>query len=393
MKFPKIFRHSPVVLTVVVIFAFSALGQTPRPAGDNSAGKHELNMLVLGDSILWGQGLKQEHKSWYLVKTWLEQTNGSLVSEKVHAHAGAVIGAAGASPSRSLNLHGEINSGWPTLHDQIDDALKSFADPSQADLVLVNGCINDVNARRFLNAANAPEEIQALAREKCGVPVEGLLSRIASSFPNAHIIISGYYPVVSNKTPRDLFMRALAKRYYAPAEPTRRRPSDKELLERLTIVSNAWYEASNNSLTQSVTNVNSHLAAQGSRQRVLFAKILFLPEHAFAARDSRLWGFDATLLRKLLALITLGRVSLHANDEVRTLRSSVCGDFFKREPDETDAEKRVRKENLMICRLAALAHPNRKGAVVYAEAMKQQLQALLLNPGWLRTATIGPASP
>jgi len=125
----------------------------------------------------------------------------------------------------------------------------------------------------------------------------------------------------------------------------------------------------------------------------LFANILFLPEHAFAARDSRLWGFDATLLRKLLALITLGRVSLHANDEVRTLRSSVCGDFFKRKPDETEAEKRARKENLMICRLAALAHPNRKGAVIYAEAMKQQLQALLLNPGWLRTATIGPASP
>src|SRR5207253_998776 len=33
-----------------------------------------LNMLVLGDSILWGQGLKTEHKSWYHVKVWLENT-------------------------------------------------------------------------------------------------------------------------------------------------------------------------------------------------------------------------------------------------------------------------------------------------------------------------------
>jgi len=28
-------------------------------------------MLVLGDSILWGQGLKPEHKSWYYVKALL----------------------------------------------------------------------------------------------------------------------------------------------------------------------------------------------------------------------------------------------------------------------------------------------------------------------------------
>ena len=32
-----------------------------------------LNLLVLGDSISWGQGLKDEHKAWYLVKSWLQQ--------------------------------------------------------------------------------------------------------------------------------------------------------------------------------------------------------------------------------------------------------------------------------------------------------------------------------
>jgi hypothetical protein len=39
-------------------------------------------MLVLGDSILWGQGLKREHKSWYLVKQWLEESGRVRVNER-----------------------------------------------------------------------------------------------------------------------------------------------------------------------------------------------------------------------------------------------------------------------------------------------------------------------
>src|SRR2546430_13444882 len=46
---------------------------------------------VLGDSILWGQGLKEEHKAWHQVKSWLEQTTGREVREKIEAHSGAVI--------------------------------------------------------------------------------------------------------------------------------------------------------------------------------------------------------------------------------------------------------------------------------------------------------------
>ncbi len=196
----------------------------------------EFNMLVLGDSILWGQGLKEQNKSWYLVKTWL-QTNGHSVRERIEAHAGAMIGTPGAEMPKSLTVHGEIASAYPTLHDQIDIAVRSYVDPSHVDLVLVDGCINDVNARRFLNAGNTPEAIQALAQEKCGAPVEELLTRIASTFPNAHIIISGYYPVFSDKTPRDFFMRALAKRFYAALIPNGPKINSREMLAQLTIIS------------------------------------------------------------------------------------------------------------------------------------------------------------
>jgi lysophospholipase L1-like esterase len=369
---------------LLLLFSQNALGQSPQPAPADSP--REFNMLVLGDSILWGQGLKEQNKTWFLVKTWL-QTNGQDVRERIEAHAGAMIGTPGAEMPKPLTVPGEIASPYPTLHDQIDNAVRSYVDPSHVDLVLVDGCINDVNARRFLNAGNTPEAIQALAQEKCGAPVEALLMRIASAFPNAHIIVSGYYPVFSDKTPRDFFMRALAKRFYAALVPNGPKISSREMLARLTIISAAWYAASNRTLGDAVARTNARLAARGTRQRVLFARVAFEPEHAFSARKSQLWGFDASFLRKLLVVVTLGKVDLRTNDEVSSLRSSLCRDFYKSVPGESEDEKRLRQDRLMVCRLAAIAHPNRKGAVLYAEAIKEQVQTLIRKPGWLRAAS------
>jgi hypothetical protein len=191
---------------------------------------------------------------------------------------------------------------------------------------------------------------------------------------------------MSEKTPRDFFMRALAKRFYAPLDSNTEKINSKEMLARLALISAAWSEASNHWLAEAVEHSSAQLAARGSRQRVLFAKVRFEPEHAFSARNSRLWGFDASFLRKLLIILTFGRVTLMTNDDVSSQRSSVCRDFFKAVHGETDAQKTQRKENLMVCSLAAIAHPNRKGAVMYAEAIKEQIQTFLRSPGWLRTA-------
>lgn len=367
----------------LLVFIHSAAAQTTQPAAGQSP--RELNMLVLGDSILWGQGLKEQNKSWYLVKTWLETSNGTKVRERVEAHAGATIGSAGAEMPKSLTVHGEINSAWPTLHDQVDNAVRAYIDPAQVDLVLVDGCINDVNARRFLNAANTPEGIQALAQEKCGAPVEELLLRIASTFPNAHLVLTGYYPIMSDKTSRDFFMRALVKRFYSPSAPNPPKISSKEMLARLAIISATWYESSNRWLAEAVAKANAHLGSRRSAQRVLFAKIPFAPDHAFAAHRSQLWGFNASFLRKLLFIVSLGKVDLKTNDEVRNLRYSVCRDFFRRAPGETEAQKQTRKEQLLVCGLAAIGHPNRKGAILYADAIREQIRSLIGNPGWLRS--------
>ncbi|EAB8931752.1 hypothetical protein DTY68_20970 [Escherichia coli] len=58
------------------------------------ARQDEIEMLVLGDSLIWGQGLREEEKFYYLTKRWLEDDvfNGNgRVRLTVKAHSGSTI--------------------------------------------------------------------------------------------------------------------------------------------------------------------------------------------------------------------------------------------------------------------------------------------------------------
>jgi hypothetical protein len=379
-RIPYLAKFSSLAALAAIIFISSLpiYGQSEQAV----AVDRQFNLLVLGDSIPWGQGLKDEHKAWYLVKTWLENTGGRQVRETILAHSGAVIGSVGDSAGNPIPaLDGEVNRGLPSVNDQIDFALRAYADPGKIDLVMVDGCINDLDARRLLNAASTSDGIRELAQEKCGPPVEALLSRIAGSFPNAHVIVTGYYPILSEKTSNDFFMRALFKRLYTGSAPM----NDKQLRERLIEISREWYLATNRMLAAATEKVDARLAAKGSRQRARFAEVAFLPEHSFAAAQSRLWGFDASAIRKLLVILTLGRVTLNTNDERRSQRSATCNEIFRRPTGETSEQKIARQNRIALCRLAAIGHPNRKGAQMYAEAIGQQLKVLISSRGWLRT--------
>ena len=374
----KVFLLAALAASLLVS-TIPTYGQNAPPVADDT----HFNMLVLGDSIAWGQGLRQEHKAWYLVKTWLEKNSGRPVRERVEAHSGAVIGSVGGSAGNPLPLQdGEVNRGLPSVNDQIENALRSYANPAKVDLVIVDGCINDLDARRLLNAVNTPEGIREVSQQKCGPPMESLLSRITRTFPSAHVVVTGYYPILSERTESDLFMRALAKRFYTGAG----RMNDKQLRTRLIEISRQWYEGSNQMLAGAAGRIDEQLAAKGSRQRVLFAEVGFLPEHSFAAPQSRLWGFDASTIRKLLVILTLGRVTLKTNDEQRNQRNASCKQTFRPPAGETKQQKEARENRIMLCRLAAIGHPNPKGAQMYADAIDKQLKIVMSSPGWLRNS-------
>ena len=392
--FSHFMKHPLVTVVATVLVLSSAIwGQSPSPLAADQPAARQLNLLVLGDSIMWGQGLMEHHKAWYQVKTWLKETTSRDVRENVAAHSGAVVGVNDTAPLDYTPPDGEVSSAVPTVNHELDRALRSYASPVQVDLVLLDGCINDVDIRNLLNAANSSDDVKRMAAEKCGMPMQALIRRVANSFPSAHVIVTGYFPIISEKTPDSLLMKAMARMFYQPGpKPAKLKP--KDLRVDLIAVSRTWYQASNAALGDAVDKVAAELAAKGSRQRVLFVEIPFPPEFSFNAPETRLWGFNASFLRKLLAVLTLGKVTLDTNDEQQRQRVASCNALYRKPAGEKPNQKGEREYRRLLCRYASLGHPNRKGSAIYADTIVGKLKSLIAETGWLRAETgTRPAPP
>ena len=130
-----------VITRLIDPFLVVAAAQTstePRP----------FEMLVLGDSVVWGQGLSEEKKFYTQVKHAIERelAGNRKVRQLVEAHSGAVI--APKKPKVCPTAPGEVPLTTPTLFSQVDTALSKYAsfgvNREDIDLVLLDGCINDV---------------------------------------------------------------------------------------------------------------------------------------------------------------------------------------------------------------------------------------------------------
>lgn len=344
-----------------------------------------LDMLVIGDSILWGQGLKKERKSWWRVKCWLQEKTGREVREKIEAHSGASIESAGNELLYTSN--GEVPSYTPTVNQQVAEARQHYVDPGVVDLVLVNGCINDVDVRNLLNAATNLQRLETSINEACGERMRRLLGRVAREFPSAHLVVTGYYNIFSDETDHNRFTRMLVKNLTSRTKEDEEM-SDKEMRRRLVDISNLWYRVSTISLNRAVNAINTELA----HPRVHFAEINFQPEHAFAAPETLLWNFkfastNLTGLREAIVILTLGTAAYESNDQVRELRSKSCKEVYEqlKKKNETKQEKQSRESSYLACRYASLGHPNQMGALIYAESIKGQLLNIINK--WRRTAS------
>ncbi len=375
-----------VLFLLSAVSAFADCPSKVRPAADGA-----LHMLVLGDSIMWGQGLKQERKFWWRVKCWLEEKTGREVMGKVVAHSGAHLDNSSTAPPKFTSNDGEVNLPYPTVNQQLDRVLEFYGnDRSKVDLVLVNGCINDVDVSVLLDATTAPEWLRERITGPCRSGMHALLRRVTSSFPNAQVLVPSYYRMISSETDDNVFLRQLVKKI-SSTKPEARRITDRQMRERLITISELWYEVSTASLEDAVNKVNAELEAKSLPPRITFVEIEFSPEHSFAAANTLLWNFvfastNLSGFRKVIIALSFGTAAYKPNDDVRESRVRSCNETFKppKGIKETKAEKKSREDHLLICRYASLGHPNQFGALVYAEAIKGKLQWLIDKTGWKR---------
>lgn len=373
----------------VVLLLTAGNARAGCPGEVKPSPENPMQMLVLGDSIMWGQGLKPEQKFSWRVKCWLQEKTGREVQTRVEAHSGAHLLGASPVPPRFKSNDGEVNLPFPTINEQLDNAVHFYGpSSSKVDLILVDGCVNDVDVSNLLNAGVTPDWLRERITTTCGAGMHALLQRITENFPSAHVIVTSYYRMISDNTDDNAFIRLIVKKLNSGSREAQTM-TYKEMRARLIALSELWYKVSTANLSDAVATTNKELGEKSLPARVEFVEIDFWPEHSFSASNTLLWNFmfgstNLSGFRKVILAITLGTAAYKPNDDVRDIRIKSCNDTFKAPKDrkETEEEKRDRKNHLLICRYASLGHPNQMGALVYAEAIKGKLQWLIDRAGW-----------
>jgi hypothetical protein len=217
-----------------------------------------------------------------------------------------------------------------------------------------------------------------------------LLQRVSQSFPQAQVLVTSYYPIVSLQTADNVFLRLLVKNLNNQ-RPEARRMTDKEMRQRLIAISDEWYKTSTASLQEAVMKTNAAAGAKSSPPKVSFVEIQFGPEHVFAAPDSLLWNFmfastNVSGFAKVIVILSFGTAAYKANDHMRESRIKSCEETFKKPKGikEDKKMKSAREDLLLVCRYASLGHPNQMGALIYTEAIKGGLLQLIDQAGWKR---------
>ncbi len=337
-------------------------------------------MLVLGDSIMWGQGLKEEQKFSYRVDQWLRgRLPGIEVHRHVLAHSGAQIRA---NPEKDAETptHGEVPNRYPSITAQLATArsatlpLHPPLDPGAVSLVLLDGGINDFGTKKILSPDPTVGRswVRENTRRLCVDRMKGLLPQVAAAFPNAKIVITNYFQIVSEKSDMAYvwellrFWDLVGGAVNGMSAPLRTKMSDQSL---------AFHEESTVGLREAVAEANRQLLATGKSSapvrsvaqldlarpqgRVAFAEVPFGPQNAYGASQTFLFY-------------------LNEPDPAAAVRKPMC-----------QAQVPNASPELPNCLLAATGHPNVHGARAYADAIIDVLGRWL--PEW--QATFGVTTP
>jgi hypothetical protein len=165
-----------------------------------------------------GQGLRDDHKFHTLVRRWLEgELNGRAVNSKLKAHSGATI-----LPKEETRptCDGEVNFFRPTIYSQIADAAREYRadsiDLKSIDLVLINGGINDMSPFTLVKPFVSKQKIIEDANRYCFVEMKKLLSEVVNTFCNARVVVTGYFPVISEHITPEMLLKLILMAFGAP---------------------------------------------------------------------------------------------------------------------------------------------------------------------------------
>jgi lysophospholipase L1-like esterase len=343
-----------------------------------SDGAEPFELLVLGDSIASGQGLREEHRFYTLTKNWLETeifAEQRKVNLKVKAHSGTTLNLHGEEAAAFAkaeidvtdSLNPELNVSFPSVRAQIDIAAKEYKtekiSPESVNLIMLTGGINDITTAVILDPFGDEKKLRAEIAKYCRDSMREILEHAGSVFPNATIVLAGYYPLISTKTSSGKLFNAVMERFNfpRPLKPVANNLFTKQFFKLFQKKgakrSQIWLEESNLRFGEAVDAFNS---GTGTR-RAIFVESPIDETNCFGTKDPLVFGMGKK-----------GRIEDLYYDE----RSALCEETVPK----LNASTRL-DYPMNLCKMSGLAHPNVEGSRRYTEAIKENLKPFLTVRG------------
>jgi len=302
-------------------------------------------LAVVGDSVQWGNGLQAPDKIAARVADAIEMRTDRKVIQQMLAVAGAPI-----APSEFDGVcEGACFPEVPTVRSSIISQADRIERPELVDLVLLDGCINDVGLGTLLDPFTITEELIQLTEASCGDQMTALLEKVRGSAPQAPIVVLGYYQIVAAES--DL----LGVEAWARSRGITVFPFVGSFRDLATANSVTFREVSDAALTAVVDAANADVEAGAP---VIFVRSPFGPEHALFTPESRLWGLVAD---SRVAYLTDLDLELFPEDPLRTFRFGMC-------------DRATTFTSALECVYVSVGHPNPTGAREIADAIVESLQ-------------------
>lgn len=351
----------------------ASLGLLAPRAVAHGFADHPFDMLVLGDSLIWGQGLKEQDKFYYLTKEWLQNDffkNERKVNVKLKAHSGSTIFLHDAEAevlkktdiSSSRTYNGEVPISIPTLEEQARMAKAEYLSEGAAlesiELVMLTGGIVDITVPQVLNPFGDNKKLKSDIVQYCNNDMFRFLSEATVTFPNATFLVIGYFPMMTMKSDTGKTLNATLEAYgiSGAMKPLANNILTKQffkiLQKKASKRSRIWFEDSNREFQTAVNRINE----KSGKQRAVFVKSPLGEENAYETKT--------TLLTKMAKK---GR----AADELYDLRLTECRNTLN------ELKRKGWKQSVRQCELAGIGHPDPQGSRAYAKSIQDTLRTIL----------------
>ena len=307
-------------------------------------------LAVIGDSIQWGNGLQERDKMSALVTDVIERETGRKVIRQRYAHSGARIVPRDGDSVCEVDCNGEV----PTASTSIVVQAELIQRPELIDLVLMDGCINDVEVLTIINPATTNDELANVTQQYCGNEMTSLIRKVRERAPQAAIVVTGYYQVIGPDSD------ALALRVLEITRGLLLDEVDASILSELVEQAATFRDVAHQSIQVAIETVST----ESGTTDIVFADPEFGPENAAFAPDTWLWG--VTEDSPAFQSVALG-LELFPEDPMFEMRLEDC---FR-----SDAIG-----DGLTCVYASMGHPNPDGARAYADAVVRALRTIGILP-------------